>query len=798
MEMVGAVAGILDVTVRTTSKVWKLCQAWQDAPEDVHNLRDDLARTQHFLSETKEGMQNAIPGYEEVMELKGRSPRQESLRLLIDKGTHVIERIEAVINVLYKGAEDNETWSKTMRVVWLRYKSKVAKLRKELNTISLGICRLLIAQSVNISAEIHASIERSGEEVVAHIEDHLVGATGKVTAHIDRALGSSEDVILSHLHHRFDTLELDIANSVRDSIHEELSTSKASPILGSRYESIRYKNAPSHLLEQTSRVVPNEQDVQCSPGCPCECHCGGNRRHSRWGVAALTPIMGSISITWSGGPTHACTDASCRETQSRRPGREVSVVYRFPDWLARAALSVLYSSNFNGTPELVIRVLNPLDGSRMLIADSIFGYVARNDVEGVKRLLAERRGSVYDVWGRELQSPLAMAVMRRHLAVVKVLMQAGADPYQEMWVDGISTKGVSVTSLALKQYLSHRVDQLAELLPIAHQFDLEDRPVPHMAVTGFLHLDLATALQNPTHRADINRRAMGGNAPIHLAAMRGDYDSIKLLLRYGADINIHSTHTGTTALHQACSQSRPAVARLLISAGADVNGRDYLGQTPLLSTAIHVHSPGPAYEIASLLIAAGADPEVPPSTSSCGGTPVIFAAAFGSSGCVRALVERGANLDFRDLDGDNALFGAVYHRNHDSAEILLKGGISLGNVNRQGRTIMHALARCADERMLEVFERCGAVRKALSTMDRDGEGRTAAVVFDERKGVSDSAGLRRAWEGFLERVEGERWGVYNGEAEGEGGDGPETGEGEEWDEEEEREFVDAKETLGET
>jgi len=148
MEMVGAVAGILDVTVRCTSKVWKLCQAWHDAPEDVHYLRDDLARTEHFFSETKQGIQNTILGPEEFLELKGTTLRQENLKILVGEGICVIERIEEIINDLYMGGDHSELLSKTMRMVWLRYKSKVAKLRKELNTISLGICRLLIAQSV--------------------------------------------------------------------------------------------------------------------------------------------------------------------------------------------------------------------------------------------------------------------------------------------------------------------------------------------------------------------------------------------------------------------------------------------------------------------------------------------------------------------------------------------------------------------------------------------------------------------------------------------------------------------------
>ena len=637
-----------------------------------------------------------------------------------------------------------------------------------------------------ISAEIHASIERSGGEIVAHIEDHLVGTTGKLTSHIDNALGSSESAILTHFNHRFDKLQHEIASLMR----EEVSKMKGQAVIGEQRGGIHYKNVPSHLFNDSRQpVVPQDvshiqQDSQCDTSCPCICHSSKTGSHYSWGVAALSPIMGSISVTWSGKPTEACTDSKCRETQSRRPTREVSILYKFPDWVTRAALSVLYSSNLNGTPELVIRVLNPIDGSRVLITESIFGYIARKDVAGIKKLLFERRGSVYDVWGRELQSPLAMAVMRGIIPIVKVLMQAGADPYQEMWVDGKSSRGVSVSSLALKQFLSHREAELPELLPIARQFDLEDRPVLHMAVTGFLHLDLASALQNPSHQPDINRLAMGGLTPLHLASMCGDLAAVRLLLRAGANINAPSAHTGTTPLHQACSTGRYPVAKLLIAAGADVNGRDYYGQTPLLTTAQHNHSEKTAYLITSLLTQNGANTEIPPSITSCGGSPLIFAAAFGSYGSVRALVEGGANSNFVDMDGDNALLGAVYHRNHESAELLLKNGTDLAHVNRQGRTVLHALARCADERMLEVFGRCEM--KGLSTTAKDIHGKTPSQLFNEREGSTEE--LRVLFEKLLDMVEGHNWG---GKVKGVPGEEVLLVEGQA--EEEVGEFVDAKE-----
>jgi ankyrin repeat protein len=93
---------------------------------------------------------------------------------------------------------------------------------------------------------------------------------------------------------------------------------------------------------------------------------------------------------------------------------------------------------------------------------------------------------------------------------------------------------------------------------------------------------------------------------LHFAAQKGDLATVDRLLADGTDINAFD-ELGKTALHWAAMNEHLEVAAFLIDQGADVNARHEpsIGDTPLGEVAGSC-----SYELARLLLAAGADPTI--------------------------------------------------------------------------------------------------------------------------------------------------------------------------------------------
>lgn len=148
MEAVGAVFGIVDVALRTSSKAWKLSGVWRDAPAELHRLRDELDRAERFFSETQQGIESL---YALSREHKGESHATWSeVERLLGAGVVVLRRIEDFIDSLERPDSQNigQPLSKTRRIKWMTSARKTTAAREELRGIMANICNLLIAQNM--------------------------------------------------------------------------------------------------------------------------------------------------------------------------------------------------------------------------------------------------------------------------------------------------------------------------------------------------------------------------------------------------------------------------------------------------------------------------------------------------------------------------------------------------------------------------------------------------------------------------------------------------------------------------
>ena len=83
--------------------------------------------------------------------------------------------------------------------------------------------------------------------------------------------------------------------------------------------------------------------------------------------------------------------------------------------------------------------------------------------------------------------------------------------------------------------------------------------------------------------ADVNA---GVNCkPLMMATVAFQYESMRKLIHAGADVNT-TNNSGMTALLLACKRSLPCCVKLLIQQGANVNIRDKLGTSPLISIVV--------------------------------------------------------------------------------------------------------------------------------------------------------------------------------------------------------------------
>jgi len=259
------------------------------------------------------------------------------------------------------------------------------------------------------------------------------------------------------------------------------------------------------------------------------------------------------------------------------------------------------------------------------------------------------------------KAPLADAAEQRSAALIRKLLDAGADVNAPQ-VDGMTALHWAVYNddVATARLLV----RAGAKVNAANRYGV---PPLSLACTNG-NADLVKLLLEAG--ADANATLPGGETVLMTAARAGNVDAVKSLLARNADPNARE-ESGQTALMWAAVEGHPAVVRALIDRGADVRAKVASGFTPLFFAAREGH-----IDVVRALLEAGANVnetmEPVKSQDRRGGirtgtSPLLMAVVNGHFELAIALVEAGADPN-DERSGFTPLHAITWVRRPDNSD----------------------------------------------------------------------------------------------------------------------------------
>ena len=225
----------------------------------------------------------------------------------------------------------------------------------------------------------------------------------------------------------------------------------------------------------------------------------------------------------------------------------------------------------------------------------------------------------------------------------------------------------------------------------------ENGVTPLILASQFGHYQVVELLLK--NGADPNIHNNDGLTPLILASQFGHYQVVEILLKNGADPNIHN-NDGFTALIVASQFGHYQVVEILLKNGADPNIHNNDGFTALTFASGKGH-----YQVVELLLKNGADPNI---HNNDGFTALIVASQFGHYQVVEILLKNGADPNIHNNDGFTALIVASQFGHYQVVEILLKNGADPNIHNNDGFTALTFASGNSHYQVVELLLKNGA------------------------------------------------------------------------------------------
>ncbi|OGM45308.1 putative ankyrin repeat domain protein [Aspergillus bombycis] len=386
-------------------------------------------------------------------------------------------------------------------------------------------------------------------------------------------------------------------------------------------------------------------------------------------------------------------------------------------------------------------------------------------------------------------TPIHHAARGNHVKVVQLLLEAGADPMspkscedQGYWRWSPSTLGKTPV-----QYASE-LGHTACVLELLRNLDLPSKSsvLPHWASATGQSKTLEALLRHPAVLENLDKRDSYGNTALFLAARRGEPETVRILLHYGANVNARSFKLGSseapsdidtaksgkgqTPIHawtavgyrsrsegDVCSiEEWKRTGVLLIKAGCDLEAKNDAGQTALFAwTKQYMCAPRRSdrtERFVELLLKHGANPCA---TDNKGNTPLHNLTSDNMNSRVLELfVNAGANINHgRHGDLVTPLISAAMNKSLDVTP-LIENGADPNLQDSDGNTALHHI--CASwmlryshvQKWLEsadptVKNKAGETCLYKLAFGNDGHERVKAISLFTEKGLDLESRDRR-------------------------------------------------------
>ncbi|XP_041465699.1 ankycorbin-like isoform X2 [Lytechinus variegatus] len=191
-----------------------------------------------------------------------------------------------------------------------------------------------------------------------------------------------------------------------------------------------------------------------------------------------------------------------------------------------------------------------------------------------------------------------------------------------------------------------------------------------------------------------------GRTPLHVAAQKGQYPCLEVLLQLGANPRA-SDGQGCTALHCASKGGHLNSMHRLIKAGVPINAQDFNGKT-----ALHFSAGSGHIESTILLLQCGASIDI---ADEYGKTPLMVAASSGHTGVCKDLIDRRADVNSQDHIQKTPLMSACENGHRETVELLIKRGARADLCDAQGYDAKYYAEGSGQDNVAELLETAPSV-----------------------------------------------------------------------------------------